>query len=170
MYQRVKYDFNQELVKIKDSGLFKEERLILSSQKPSIHVSFPAGAEPREVLNFCSNNYLGLANHPDLIQAAHRGPGPPRLRPGLGALHLRHAGPAQDAEERIAEFLPHRGHHPLFLLLRRQRRAVRKPARQPRTSSSPTRSTTPASSTASACARPSASSTSTPTWSRWRTP
>ena len=34
MYQRVKYDFNQELMKIKDAGLFKEERLILSSQKP----------------------------------------------------------------------------------------------------------------------------------------
>ena len=34
MYQRVKYDFKQELIKIKDSGLFKEERTILSSQKP----------------------------------------------------------------------------------------------------------------------------------------
>jgi len=72
MYQRVKYDFNQELIKIKESGLYKEERLIFSSQKPGIQVSFPAGAEPRDVLNFCSNNYLGLANHPQLIQAAHQ--------------------------------------------------------------------------------------------------
>jgi glycine C-acetyltransferase len=104
MYQRVKYDFNQELVKIKDSGLFKEERLILSSQKPTIHVSFPAGAEPREVLNFCSNNYLGLANHPDLIQAAHQA----LDRYGFGLASVRFICGTQDLhkqlEERISQF------------------------------------------------------------------
>jgi len=36
MYQRVRYDLNQELSKIKEAGLFKEERLILSAQKPEI--------------------------------------------------------------------------------------------------------------------------------------
>jgi glycine C-acetyltransferase len=64
MYQRIKYDFAQELLKIKGSGLYKEERTILSDQKPNIRVSFPAGSAPRDVLNFCANNYLGLANHP----------------------------------------------------------------------------------------------------------
>lgn len=70
MYQRVRYDFNQELHNIKEAGLFKEERIILSDQKPSIEVSYPKGSEPREVLNFCANNYLGLANHPKLKAAA----------------------------------------------------------------------------------------------------
>ena len=56
--------------KIKDSGLYKEERIILSDQKPEINVSFPYGAVPKEVLNFCANNYLGLANHPNIIEAA----------------------------------------------------------------------------------------------------
>ena len=139
MYQRVKYDFNQELIKIKDSGLFKEERLILSSQKPSIHVSFPAGAEPREVLNFCSNNYLGLANHPDLIHAAHQALDQLRLRPGLGALHLRHPGPAQKTGRKNLELLPHRRHHPLFLLLTTPTAACSKACSAPRTPSSPTR-------------------------------
>jgi len=104
MYQRVKYDFNQELIKIKDAGLFKEERLILSSQKPSIHVSFPAGAEPREVLNFCSNNYLGLANHPDLIHAAHQA----LDRYGFGLASVRFICGTQDLhkqlEQRISQF------------------------------------------------------------------
>jgi glycine C-acetyltransferase len=71
MYQRTKYDLKQELNTIKASGLFKDERIILSDQKANIRVSYPAGSEPREVLNFCSNNYLGLANHPKIIAAAH---------------------------------------------------------------------------------------------------
>jgi len=99
MYQRVKYDFNQELIKIKDSGLFKEERLILSSQKPGIHVSFPAGAEPREVLNFCSNNYLGLANHPELIQAAHQA----LEQYGFGLASVRFICGTQDLHKKLEE-------------------------------------------------------------------
>jgi glycine C-acetyltransferase len=72
MYQRIRYDLNQELIKIGEAGLFKEERLILTDQKPQIKVEYPRGSKPREVLNFCSNNYLGLANHPKLIEAAHQ--------------------------------------------------------------------------------------------------
>jgi glycine C-acetyltransferase len=71
MYQRTKYDLKQELNNIKSSGLYKDERIITSDQKANINVSYPAGAPEREVLNFCSNNYLGLANHPRIIQAAH---------------------------------------------------------------------------------------------------
>lgn len=70
MFQRTRYDIKQELNLIKESGLFKEERIILTDQKAEIDVSYPQGSEPKTVLNFCSNNYLGLANHPKLIQAA----------------------------------------------------------------------------------------------------
>ena len=99
MYQRVKYDFKQEIIKIKDSGLFKEERTILSSQKPEIHVQFPAGSEPREVLNFCSNNYLGLANHPHIVRAAHEA----LERYGFGLASVRFICGTQDLHKRLAE-------------------------------------------------------------------
>lgn len=70
MYQRTKYDFKQELNHIKEAGLFKEERVILSDQKACIEVTYPQGSPPKDVLNFCSNNYLGLANHPKIIESA----------------------------------------------------------------------------------------------------
>jgi glycine C-acetyltransferase len=69
MYQRTRYDLKQELNLIKEAGLFKEERVILSDQKACIEVSYPPGSQPKEVLNFCSNNYLGLANHPKIIES-----------------------------------------------------------------------------------------------------
>ena len=71
MYQRTRYDLKQELNNIRSSGLYKDERIILSDQKAAIDVSYPVGSDARQVLNFCSNNYLGLANHPKLIEAAH---------------------------------------------------------------------------------------------------
>lgn len=104
MYQRVKYDFKQELIRIKEAGLFKEERVILSDQKPDIKVSYPIGSEPKEVINFCSNNYLGLANHPRLLEIAHR----TLDRYGLGLASVRFICGTQDLhqrlERRIAEF------------------------------------------------------------------
>jgi glycine C-acetyltransferase len=72
MFQRTKYDFKQELNLIKESGLYKDERIILSDQKACIDVTYPVGSETKSVLNFCSNNYLGLANHPKIIEAAHK--------------------------------------------------------------------------------------------------
>jgi glycine C-acetyltransferase len=71
VYQRTRHDITQELNTIKASGLYKDERIILSGQQASISVSYPPGAPARQVLNFCSNNYLGLANHPVIIKAAH---------------------------------------------------------------------------------------------------
>ncbi len=70
MYQRARYDFQKELENIRESGLSKDERIIYDDQKPVIKVSFPDSESPREVLNFCANNYLGLANYPDIIKAA----------------------------------------------------------------------------------------------------
>ena len=56
--------FNKQLEDIKKSGLYKDERIIESPQNSTIKV------KNKEVLNFCSNNYLGLSNHPDVIQSA----------------------------------------------------------------------------------------------------
>ncbi|MCP4216167.1 MAG: glycine C-acetyltransferase [bacterium] len=104
MYQRVRYDLNKELSKIKEAGLFKEERIILSDQKPNIEVSYPKGSEAREVLNFCSNNYLGLANHPKILEAAHGA----LDKYGFGLASVRFICGTQDVhkdlEDRISKF------------------------------------------------------------------
>ena len=57
----------EELNNIKAAGLYKQERIIQSQQSAEINVN------NKTVLNFCSNNYLGLANHPQLIEAARQG-------------------------------------------------------------------------------------------------
>ena len=66
MYGKMKEHLSRTLAEIREAGLYKEERLIESSQYASIQV---AG---KEVLNFCANNYLGLANDPRLIEASSR--------------------------------------------------------------------------------------------------
>jgi len=71
--ETVQQAFRTELESIRGQGLFKEERFIHSPQSSGILVEFPAGAEPKRVVNLCSNNYLGLSSHPDVIAAAHRG-------------------------------------------------------------------------------------------------
>ncbi len=64
MYGKFQEHLQKELQEIKDAGLYKQERFIEGQQQAAIQV---AG---KEVLNFCANNYLGLSNHPRLIQAA----------------------------------------------------------------------------------------------------
>ena len=66
MYGKMKEHLSRTLAEIREAGLYKEERLIESSQYASIQV---AG---KEVLNFCANIYLGLANGPRLIEASSR--------------------------------------------------------------------------------------------------
>jgi glycine C-acetyltransferase len=58
----------QQIEDTKAQGLFKNERIITSSQQADIEVN-----HEQKVLNFCANNYLGLANHPELINAAKAG-------------------------------------------------------------------------------------------------
>lgn len=65
MYNKIKDHLNKELQDIKDSGLFKEERIITSAQGAEITLN-----TGEKVLNFCANNYLGLSSHPEVIQAA----------------------------------------------------------------------------------------------------
>ncbi|HZF98866.1 MAG TPA: glycine C-acetyltransferase [Pseudoxanthomonas sp.] len=57
--------YEQELESIRAQGLFKAERIITSPQSAEIRLE-----DGRRVLNFCANNYLGLADHPDIVQAA----------------------------------------------------------------------------------------------------
>jgi len=59
--------FRQTLAEIRAAGLYKNERIITTPQGVEIRVQ-----DGREVLNFCANNYLGLADHPDVIAAAHQ--------------------------------------------------------------------------------------------------
>ena len=66
MYGNMKQYLAQTLADIREAGLYKEERLIESAQRAAIQV---AG---KEVLNFCANNYLGLSDHPRLIEASKR--------------------------------------------------------------------------------------------------
>ena len=65
MYGKIQQHLQEELQNIKDSGLYKEERIITSAQGAEITLS-----TGETVLNFCANNYLGLSSHPDVIQAA----------------------------------------------------------------------------------------------------
>ena len=104
MYRRTKYDLKQELNSIRDANLYKDEKIILSDQKAKIKVSYPADSKPKEVLNFCSNNYLGLANHPDVIKAAQK----TLDTHGFGLSSVRFICGTQDIhkelEKRIADF------------------------------------------------------------------
>ena len=65
MYGKIKEYLKNELSDIKNAGLYKGERIIVSSQDAVIRLD-----SGKEVLNFCANNYLGLSNHPELIAAA----------------------------------------------------------------------------------------------------
>lgn len=66
MYGRMKEHLTQTLAEIREAGLYKEERFIESPQRAAIQV------KGQEVLNFCANNYLGLSDHPRLIEASKK--------------------------------------------------------------------------------------------------
>lgn len=95
-YQQI----NQQLEQTRQDGLFKNERIITSSQSADIAV-----ADGSHVINFCANNYLGLANHPQLIAAAKAG----MDSHGFGMASVRFICGTQDLhktlEKNIAEFL-----------------------------------------------------------------
>jgi len=65
MYGAIKLNLQKELKEIKEAGLYKKERIITSSQDAIIKVS-----TGEEVINFCANNYLGLSNNKDVVNAA----------------------------------------------------------------------------------------------------
>ena len=65
MYGAIQQHLQEELEAIRESGLFKKERIITSPQEAVIRLE-----SGEEVINFCANNYLGLSNHPEVVQAA----------------------------------------------------------------------------------------------------
>jgi glycine C-acetyltransferase len=65
--------YAREIENARAGGLLREERYIHSPQSAEIDVEYPAGADARHVINMCSNNYLGLSSHPEVIAAAHEG-------------------------------------------------------------------------------------------------
>ncbi|QSX37379.1 glycine C-acetyltransferase [Shewanella sedimentimangrovi] len=90
---------NQQLAEVKAEGLYKSERVIVSPQQTAIKVN------NAEVINFCANNYLGLANHPELIKAAQQG----LADHGFGMASVRFICGTQDIhkqlEASLSEFL-----------------------------------------------------------------
>jgi len=89
-----------QLAELEKAGLYKHERVIDTPQAAEIHVS-----TGEKVLNFCANNYLGLAHHPDVEAAAHQG----LHEHGYGMASVRFICGTQDVhrelEEEIARFL-----------------------------------------------------------------
>src|SRR6266567_784138 len=99
MYGTMREQLNTTLDEIREAGLFKNERQISSPQ--SSHIT----AGGKDVLNFCANNYLGLADHPEIVAAAKKaiddwgfGLASVRFICGTQTLHV-------DLERRVSEFL-----------------------------------------------------------------
>lgn len=105
MIGQMKADLQRELTTIREAGLYKEERKILTPQSADIRVVFPDGSPPREVINFCANNYLGLSSHPKVLAAARAA----LDTHGYGLSSVRFICGTQDIhqqlERRISEFL-----------------------------------------------------------------
>ncbi|ANP28023.1 glycine C-acetyltransferase [Dermabacter vaginalis] len=105
MYTSMKDELTAELNAIREAGTFKNERPILTPQSNEVSASSARGEEGREVLNFCANNYLGLADHPELIAAAKRA----LDERGFGMASVRFICGTQDRhlvlEEKLSEFL-----------------------------------------------------------------
>ncbi len=95
---RLRDHLKREIDNLKKTGLYKRERRLQTPQGASIQVG------GRDVINFCANNYLGLANHPEIVEAAHEG----LRRWGYGLSSVRFICGTQDLhkelESRIARF------------------------------------------------------------------
>jgi glycine C-acetyltransferase len=100
MYGQMKQDLLKTLEELKEQGLYKSERIITSSQDSEIRVS-----TGETVLNFCANNYLGLANHPEVVKAAQEvmnywGFGLSSVRFICGTQEIH-----KELEQKVSEFL-----------------------------------------------------------------
>lgn len=100
MYGKIKTDIIEKLDEIRQAGLYKDERIIVGPQSASITVK-----SGQKVLNFCANNYLGLANHPSVIKAAHEtldkwGFGMSSVRFICGTLEIH-----KELEKKVSQFL-----------------------------------------------------------------
>jgi glycine C-acetyltransferase len=99
MYGKIQNQIENTINEIREAGLYKNERVIESPQEA--HIKVATG----EVLNMCANNYLGLSDHPAIVEAAHRalddwgyGLSSVRFICGTQAIH-------KELEQKISEFL-----------------------------------------------------------------
>ena len=67
MYKNFKPYLKSEIIKTKNSGLYKKERIITSPQNSAINTN-----KDKDIINLCANNYLGLSSHPEIINAAKK--------------------------------------------------------------------------------------------------
>jgi len=93
--------FKDELNNIRNAGIFKEERIICAPQDSEIEVEFPAGAKRKSLINMCSNNYLGLSSHPEVIKAAIKG----LENRGYGMSSVRFICGTQDIHKKLENML-----------------------------------------------------------------
>lgn len=105
MYTSMKDELTAELNAIREAGTYKNERPILTPQSNAVSAASARDEEGRDVLNFCANNYLGLADHPELIAAAKRA----LDERGFGMASVRFICGTQDRhlvlEQKLSEFL-----------------------------------------------------------------
>ncbi|MCX5417405.1 glycine C-acetyltransferase [Streptomyces sp. NBC_00059] len=103
MFDSVRDDLRTTLDEIRDAGLQKPERVIGTPQSATVAVT--SGGRAGEVLNFCANNYLGLADHPEVVAAAHEA----LERWGYGLASVRFICGTQEVhkelEQRLSAFL-----------------------------------------------------------------
>jgi len=103
MYEDFRNHLNNQLNAIRTAGTYKRERIITSPQRA--HIDVPASGAGKTVLNMCANNYLGLADHPEVIKAAHEAID----RWGYGLASVRFICGTQELhtqlEKKISEFL-----------------------------------------------------------------
>ena len=105
MYTSMKDELTAELNAIREAGTYKNERPILTPQSNAVSAASARDKEGRDVLNFCANNYLGLADHPELIASAKRA----LDERGFGMASVRFICGTQDRhlvlEQKLSEFL-----------------------------------------------------------------
>ncbi|MDP2304769.1 MAG: glycine C-acetyltransferase [Pseudomonadota bacterium] len=97
MYDAMKAGVEEQLAGIREAGTWKRERVIVSPQDATIRVASPKAPGVQEVLNFCANNYLGLADHPVLLEAAKRA----LDTHGLGLASVRFICGTQDLHKQL---------------------------------------------------------------------
>lgn len=91
-------DLNNQLEELKQNGLYKAERIITSAQQAAIKLN-----DGKEVINFCANNYLGLANHPEIIKAAQTA----AAQHGYGMASVRFICGTQDLHKELEKKISH---------------------------------------------------------------
>lgn len=100
-YTSFKRAVEAQLAEIRSAGLYKSERQLAGPQGATIRVVQGQAPSPVEALNLCANNYLGLANHPDVLQAAADG----LKHHGYGMASVRFICGTQDLHKRLEQAL-----------------------------------------------------------------